>query len=152
MRVALLFAVVLSALSVQAAYPSSTRVSGPDFDGVILDLPSTRPGIAIWIPGYDQILSMEKALPEYVRNYIREKRIVLRKPISKYKRQYVGVRDDGRRLIGVSFYHENLDFITSKKWLNGVWGGDSAGDDYMGAVYDVEKQAFELFEIYPVNK
>ncbi len=152
MRISIVIAILWSVLSVHLVFASSFHVSGPGFDGMILDMPTTRKEVAVWIPGYDQIAELEKALPAYVKRYIKAHKIVLRKPISKYKRQYVGVKENGKRMIGVSFYYERLDFVTSKKWLTGVWSGESAGDDYLGAVYDVEKKAFELFEIYPGKK
>jgi hypothetical protein len=152
MRRVLVLAIILSILSGSKVHASGTRVSGPGFDGVILDLPSTQKDVSVWVPGYDQIAEIEKALPAYVKKYIKAHKVVLRKPISKYKRQYVGVSENRKQLIGVSFYYDKLDFVTSKKWLNVVGNGGRGGDDYLGAVYDLEKKAYVLFEIYPEAK
>ncbi|HEY3490235.1 MAG TPA: hypothetical protein VGK27_08965 [Candidatus Deferrimicrobiaceae bacterium] len=152
MRNVIMLALLIACAYCAPGHAAATRVSGPGFDGVILDMPSTRKDVKIWVPGYDQINEMERALPDYVKRYIKVHKIVLRKPISKYKRHYLGVSENGKRMIGVSYYYENLDFVTSKKWLNGVGDSSSGGDDYLGAVYDVDQKAYVLFEIYPDKK
>ena len=148
MRFAIILTVVMTCAFGINGYASETRVSGAGFDGVILDLPSTQKNIEVWIPVYDQISEMEKALPEYVKTYIKANKITLTKPITKYKRQYVGIKDNGRKLIGTNYYYDNLDFVTSKKWLKTVGDCSAGGDEYLGSVYDVDQKAFVLFEIY----
>ena len=145
--------VLLSLLSVLClgtdALALGTRVSGPGFDGVILDMPSPQKDVEVWVPEYDQIVRMEKALPPYVKNFIKVHQIVLTRPLSKYKRHYLGIREKGRRLIGTSYYSDGLEFVTKKRWLETVGDGSAGGDEYMGSVYDVDLGEFLLFEIYP---
>jgi hypothetical protein len=148
MRTALILAIAWTILAGPSVASAATRVSGAGFDGVILDLPSTRKDVEVWVPGYDQIVEIERALPAYVKNYIKVHKITLRKPIGKYKRQYVGVKEGGKRMIGISFYYDGLDFVTSKKWLSTVGDSSKGGDDFLGAVYDMEQKAYTWFEIY----
>jgi hypothetical protein len=145
--------VVLSLLSILClegdALALGARVSGPGFDGLVLDMPSPQKDVEVWVPEYDQIVRMEKALPAYVKNYIKVHRIVLTRPLSKYKRHYLGVREKGRRLIGTSYYSDSLEFVTRKRWLKTIGDSSAGGDEYLGSVYDVELGEFLLFEIYP---
>lgn len=132
-----------------AANAMGTRVSGPGYDGLVLDLPSAQKGVEVWIPSAEQIAEMERALPAYVKKYIKTHKVVLSRPVSKYKRHYVGVREAGRKLIGISFFSDRLDFVTSGSWLLRVGSGGGGGDDDLGAVYDVDRKKFLLFEIPP---
>lgn len=149
MRIVVLLSLLSVLLTGTDAFALGTRVSGPGFDGVILDLPSPQKGVEVWLPEYDQVVRMEKALPAYVKRYIKVHKVVLSRPLSKYKRHYLGVRDNGRRLIGTSYYADSLEFVTKKRWLETVGDGSAGGDDYLGSVYDVDNGKFVLFEIYP---
>jgi hypothetical protein len=145
----LLALAALLCLAFGTAQAGGNRVSGPNFDGVVLDLPSTQKGVDVWVPGYDAINEMERAFPAYVKKYIKIHKVTLTKPISKYKRQYVGIVDGGKKLIGVSYFYEKTDFVTSKRWLQQVGSTAGGGDDYMGAVYDAGARKFVTFEICP---
>jgi hypothetical protein len=147
--VPLLLAALLLAAPGRAALALGSRVSGPGFDGVILEMPSPRPDVEVWTPGYDRIAEMEKRFPPYVKRYIKSHGIVLPRPPSRYKRHYVGILEKGKRLIGASYYGDGSDFVASKKWLETVGSPESFDGDCMGSVYDVDAGEFVLFEIYP---
>ncbi len=123
-----------------------TRVSGPGFHGIILNEKSTT-DLEIWIPNNKQVSELENSLPSYVQSQVTASGFKLSKRLSDYKRQYVGIKKDGVRLIMIHFFYNETEIVKTGEWLKGTIGVLGGGDNYLGAIYDTEKKLFTKFVI-----
>jgi hypothetical protein len=98
-----------------------------------------------WMPSLVEIDSLEKALPRFIAD-----KSGLRKPISAYCRQYVGLIVNGRKLIYVNallaseFENREADAIDWRKEPVTVCDG---GADAWGVEFDVSSRRFEHFAV-----
>ena len=99
-----------------------------------------------WTPALADVLALEKRLPDYLRRQLAaeygKRRPKDPPPLWErapgYKRQYVGIRPNGHRLIHGNFFCEvdNLPWRTSPILV------DDGGDCYFQVEYDAEKGTF----------
>ena len=103
-----------------------------------------RSGATPWTPALDDVLALEKALPDYLgRELTRQRSAPTKKsPLSEraktYKRQYVGVRSKGRRAVFANFFCN----AWRHDWRTEPVVVHDGGDCYFTVEYDVEKGTF----------
>lgn len=106
-----------------------------------------RSGSTPWTPALDDVLALEKALPDYIRGeFTRQRRQLKSKnPLweraKTYKRQYVGIRYKARRAVYANFFC--TDFGVN--WRTEPIGVDDGGDCFFTVEYDVDKGTFSNF-------
>jgi hypothetical protein len=103
-----------------------------------------------WTPALAHVQALEKRLPDYLRHHLppeylefhwKERPLWERAP--GYKRQYVGIRRNGRRAIYANFFCDN----NSPNWRTIPVDVDDGGDCYFQIEYDVDKATFSDLSI-----
>jgi hypothetical protein len=94
------------------------------------------------------VLALERRLPDYMRaeldrqarayDYPRDKKNPLWERAKTYKRQYVGVRRQKRRIIYANFFCD----ASGSNWRTTRVDVDDGGDCYFQVEYDVDKRTF----------
>ena len=100
---ALVGAIGAGVLLFDAAADGGERVSGPGFDGVVM----MDAGPGGWTPTRSEIAELEKALPADTSTAWSERKALSARRLSEYKRQYVGRSHGRRRVIHVTFLHND---------------------------------------------
>jgi hypothetical protein len=96
-----------------------------------------------WDPAFSQVRQAEARLPGFVAKNRRPER-----PLSEYYRQYLGVVIDGKKLIYVNLFPRSLverrEFPAASRddWRSEFVNVCDGGDDFWGALFDLEKQLF----------
>jgi hypothetical protein len=102
-----------------------------------------------WTPSLPDVLALEKRLPDYLRRTLCDDppvgpqfcgwgRFPLWMKVPTYKRQYVGVVRDGRRVIFANFFCE----VFNKKWRSEPVFVLDGGDCFVQVNYDVKSGLF----------
>jgi hypothetical protein len=117
------------------------RVHGKAFDGVIVKTEDPDG----WTPSASQVEELERLLPGYVKSHVGKGG--LQRPLFQYKRQYVGWRDHGRRLIIVTFFHDETNIVKSGQWLRVLTTVAGGGDNFMSARFDSDTGKFLEFGV-----
>jgi hypothetical protein len=104
-----------------------------------------RGSTTFWTPSLADALALEKGLPEYIRRHLSrddrlasDKKEPLWERAKTYKRQYIGVRLKGRRIVYANFFCNA--FTTD--WRNERVDVDDGGDCYFQVEYEVDKATF----------
>jgi hypothetical protein len=96
-----------------------------------------------WDPTPSQVAQAEAQLPAFVTTNRRPER-----PLSEYYRQYLGVVIDGKKLIYVNVFprsvvnRRDLPEALRDYWREEFVSVCDGGDDFWGALFDLEKQLF----------
>jgi hypothetical protein len=107
---------------------------------------------AFWTPALADALALEQRLPDYLRRRVpSEYRRAGWKPPSpplwerapSYKRQYVGIRRKGRRVIYANFFCAGSE----DSWRTRPVSVDDGGDCYFQVEYDVDRRTFSELSI-----
>ena len=98
-----------------------------------------------WTPPLGDILSLERQLPDYLRQKVEPRRgeTPLWKKAPSYKRQYVGILKSGRRVIYANFFCR----ATSADWLHQLVMVKDGGDCYFRLEYDVTSGRFSELQV-----
>jgi hypothetical protein len=107
-----------------------------------------RSGATPWTPDLADVLALEKRLPGYMRVELDRQARVRDFPIDKknplweraktYKRQYVGIRRQKRRIVYANFFCD----ASGTNWRATPVDVDDGGDCYFQVEYDVDKKTF----------
>jgi hypothetical protein len=106
-------------------------------------------GETAWTPAQDDVLALEKALPDHLRTELTRQRTQARSKVPlwerapTYKRQYAGVRRNGRRIVHANFFCRDY----GKNWRTEPIVVKDGGDRYFNIDYDVEKKTFANLSI-----
>jgi hypothetical protein len=96
-----------------------------------------------WDPAFSQVRQAETRLPGFLAKNRRPER-----PLSEYYRQYLGVVIEGKNLIYVNVFPRSLverpDFpgVSRDYWRSEFVDVCDGGDDFWGALFDLETQLF----------
>ena len=149
-------ALLLAAGAAAAATPSTFR----DEDRVIFTAEVAlkewsgmfRAPAAFWTPALADALALEQRLPDYLRRKVppQYRRRGWKPPspplwerAPSYKRQFVGIRPKGRRVIYANFFCEGSEDY----WRTRPVSVDDGGDCYFQVEYDVDKRTFSELQI-----
>ena len=103
-----------------------------------------------WTPALADVRALEQRLPDYLRRHLppgywefhsKDRPLWERAP--GYKRQYVGIRKNGRRAIYANFFCDD----DSPNWRTTPVDVDDGGDCYFQVEYDVDKATFSDLSI-----
>jgi hypothetical protein len=130
---------------------TSVKISGRE--GVIVPEEYLResglPAEGFWTPKTSQLKEVEHSLPAFLRKEMQTRplgelsEVIALAP--KYRRQYVGMILNGRKVIWVNCIPQKSEkgidpFVNWKREIVDVSDG---GSGFWGAIYDVEKHTFE---------
>lgn len=138
-------AAALAFLVAAGATPPAPRATRPQ-DRVIFRAEVARTewkGFAspddFWTPALSDALALEQRLPDHLRRelaHTEDHTLWRRAPL--YKRQYVGIRKQGRRTILANFFCDTLRM----KWRTNRYEVFDGGDCFFQIEYDVDEQTF----------
>ncbi len=117
------------------------RVSGQGYDGVIGVQLDDAPTGQHWVPTNEQVAALERRLPEHIKS-LKEQPFRNARSINDYKRQYVGIWHEGKKVIKVLFLYKGNKEVTSGEWLYRLIAVLGGGDNYLNVVYDPERGLF----------
>ncbi len=138
---ALVGAIGAGVLLFDAPAAAGERVSGPGFDGVVM----MDVGPGSWMPTRSEIAELENALPADTSTAWNERKAPSARRLSEYRRQYVGRTQAQRRVIHVTFLHNDTTSVRSGEWLQRLILVAGGGDMYLSADYDPEVKALLSF-------
>lgn len=132
---------------------------GNDVDGVILDValgpavlyqcsrPTPQATEGFWAPSTAQVNRLEELLPAYVAKNPPRLAPELVKILPKYKRQYVGVVSNKKKIIYVNFFKSSELESPSLVYVAYDWRKEAVvvcdgGDWFLGVEYDVATETF----------
>lgn len=129
-----------------------TEVKTDQFEGVIVtsetvawyvrDLTGARPE-KVWEPERADVLEMESRLADYLRKTRDGRSPDLWKKLTKYKRQYMGVIENGRKVIYTNFFC----VVPKVDWKYFPVVVEDGGDCYFQIKYEVETKKFRDLQI-----
>lgn len=103
-----------------------------------------------WTPALADVLALEQRLPDYLRGQLapqyrgrKPKKPPLWERAPGYRRQYVGIGRNDRRLIYANFFCRS----DNPNWRTMPVEVDDGGDCYFQVEYDVEKATFSNLSI-----
>jgi hypothetical protein len=108
-----------------------------------------RAGATPWTPAAGDVDALEQRLPDHLRAALPRQRPArggkapLWERATAYKRQYVGVRRDGRRIVHANFFCD----AWKKDWRTEPIVVLDGGDCYFQIEYDVDKASFSNLQI-----
>ena len=115
------------------------RVTTETYDGAIVSA-KDRDGKPIsetmWTPSESLVTEFERALPAYVAARFKNTRYENALPLTKYKRQYVGITRSETKLLNVTFFREDTDLVANGTWLEAMITVNGGGDRFLRAWYD----------------
>jgi len=111
---------------------------------------SGLPAEGFWTPKESQLREMERSLPTFLRREMQSRpsvralhEVIASEP--RYRRQYVGMIMDGRKVIWVNCIpqksEEGVDPFTN--WKREIVDVSDGGSSFRGVVYDTEKHSFD---------
>ena len=108
-----------------------------------------RAGATPWTPAAADVEALEQRLPDHLRAALARQRPArggkapLWERAKTYKRQYVGVRRDGRRIVFANFFCR----AWKEDWRTEPIVVEDGGDCYFQVEYDVDKASFSNLQI-----
>jgi len=124
-----------------------TRIQAQGIDGVIV--PDARASAfyvghysapsSYWTPSADEVMALERALPAHLAHAAAQ----LVPKLGRYKRQYVGVVENGARLVFANFFCDARPI----EWMHRPVIVDDGGDCYFQIKYDPSTGAFSALNI-----
>lgn len=130
--------------------PASPTPTGEAISWVILDAQRLKPSLQPWLgdrlegdwmPTSEQVLQAEAQLPGYIEA---QGRADLSGQLGRYRRQYLGLILDGRRILYMNAFCRALPDDRWREELIFVLDG---GDCYFQAEYDMEKGVFIRWQV-----
>lgn len=96
-----------------------------------------------WTPGKDDVLKLEERIESYLKKAAAKRSPQLWSKLAPYKRQYVGLMRNNRRVIFANFFCDafNVD------WKKTVVAVADGGDCFFTVVYDLERAGFNDLRI-----
>jgi hypothetical protein len=127
---------------VEQASVGYTAVSDGTFEGVIVpkgDAPGADPQAqGYWTPAEQDVLALEAGLAAFLRDAAPERSPDLWQKQPTYKRQYIGLLRDGKRLVYASFFCST----EGDGWRSQVLFVLDGGDCFFQLTYDVERDTY----------
>jgi hypothetical protein len=106
-------------------------------------------GDGFWTPSEEDILTLEKALPEFLSQnptgFFSQPPAWER--LEEYQRQYVGFMRDGSRLIYGNYFCKNFGI----DWRQNIVMVDDGGDCYFQVEYDLDQGIFIMLMVNGVS-
>ena len=99
---------------------------------------------AYWTPSQDDIAKLEEQLGPYLQQAAGERGPDLWQKLSGYKRQYIGIVENGHRKIVVNFFCD----IMGKDWKREPVGVLDGGECFFNVTYDVGTGVFSDLHIH----
>jgi hypothetical protein len=96
-----------------------------------------------WTPGKDEVLKLEGKLESYLKKAAAKRSPNLWSKLAAYKRQYVGITRNGRRVIFANFFCNAFDV----DWKTKPVSVSDGGDCYFTVLYDPGPAAFSDLQI-----
>jgi hypothetical protein len=149
--VALAFAVVLTQAQAKADEPFEV-VKTSEFEGVIIsrekavDFMKAFSGMTekeTWTPDKNEIIKLEARIKAYLKKAAAKRSPNLWSKLATYKRQYVGIMRDGRKLIFSNFFCTAYDM----DWKTKPVAIDDGGDCFFTVLYDSASASFSALQI-----
>jgi hypothetical protein len=127
-------------------------VKTPEFEGVIIPRERTKDFMKAfsnieekesWTPSKAEVLKLEEGIESYLKKAAAKKSPKLWSKLAPYKRQYVGLMRNNRRVIFANFFCNAFDV----DWKNTAVAVLDGGDCFFTVVYDVERGSFDQLQI-----
>jgi hypothetical protein len=96
-----------------------------------------------WTPGRNSVLKLEEKIESYLKQAADKRSPSLWSKLAKYKRQYVGVTRNGRKVIFVNFFCDAFD----ANWKTHPVAVDDGGDCFFNLLFDPGSSAFSDLQI-----
>ncbi len=96
-----------------------------------------------WEPARGDVLQFEEGLAGYLREARNERSPELWRKLGDYKRQYVGVIEDGRKVIYANFFCSALRI----DWKTKPIAVEDGGDCYFQIKYEIETKRYRDLQI-----
>jgi hypothetical protein len=91
-----------------------------------------------WTPDRDAVLKLEEKIESYLKKAAAKRSPNLWSKLAPYKRQYVGLTRNNRRVIFANFFCDAFN----TDWKKTVVVVDDGGDCFFTVVYDVDRASF----------
>lgn len=128
------------------------EVKTEKFEGVIVPLARASDFVRnltgstqgkFWEPGRDDVLLFEEGLEDHLRKARDRRSPELWRKLGSYKRQYVGVMENGRKVIYANFFCDALRI----NWTTRPVAVEDGGDCYFQIKYEVETKRYRDLHI-----
>ena len=128
------------------------RIQTDTFEGVIFNdqmaqdssLQFLRNNIdGFWIPTEDDVLQLEAGLATYLQQNAEPEHTRIWQELADYKRQYVGIVQDGQPSIYTNFFCAEFD-----NWEDTLVDVDDGGDCFFQVQYSVEQDQFFDLQVH----
>ena len=96
----------------------------------------------LWTPTEDDVLQLEAGLSTYLQQNAEPEHKRIWQELADYKRQYVGIVQDGQDKIHTSFFCDSINFDTTRMTIAG------GGDCYFQVIYNVEEDLFSYLNVH----
>jgi hypothetical protein len=146
------FGVVVCQQSPAKTDESFEVIKTEEFEGVIIprekavDFMKAFSGLdekGAWTPGRSSVLKLEERIEAYLKKAAAKRSPALWSKLAKYKRQYVGVMRNGRKVIFINFFCDAFN----ADWKNNPVAVDDGGDCFFNLLYDPDSYAFSDLQI-----
>jgi hypothetical protein len=150
---------LLAGVYVNARLPSPANVGEDfevvktgDFEGVIVprekakDFMKAFSGIEekeSWTPGKDDVLKLEEKIESYLKKAAAKMSPNLWTKLADYKRQYIGIMRNGRRVIFANFFCDAFQ----ADWKSSLVAVEDGGDCFFNILYNPGSAAFSDLRI-----
>ncbi|MEM8534082.1 MAG: hypothetical protein AAGF95_24765 [Chloroflexota bacterium] len=143
---------LLSRCGVTSANGDPQLIQTDTFEGVIFDshmaqersMPYFLDNVDdYWVPTPDDVMQVEAGLADYLQQNAQPEYTRLRQHLSEYKRQYVGIIQNGQPSIYV-----NCVCIEFSNWENSFNVVIEGGDCFFQLQYDVENKRYFNLQVY----
>lgn len=138
----------------QSADKTFEMVKTERFEGVIISREKGKSFAAsdkFWTPSKRDVLKLEEKIGEYLKKAASPASPDLWSKLPAYKRQYVGIVKNERKIIFTNFF---CDSITSRlrdtmgiDWKSRPLGIEDGGDCFFNVWYDVDSETFSNLQI-----
>lgn len=134
------------------ALESFEVVKTDEFEGVIIprekakDFMKAFSGIEekeSWTPGKDDVLKLEEKIESYLKKAAVKRSPQLWSKLAPYKRQYLGLMRNNRRVIYVNFFCDAF----KKDWKTVPVAVNDGGDCFFNVTYDVDRTTFDDLQV-----
>lgn len=129
------------------AFETFEVVKTDEFEGVIVarekakDFMKAFSGLEekeSWTPGKDDVLKLEEKIESYLKKAAVKRSPNLWSKLAPYKRQYIGIMRNNRRVIFVNFFCQAYDI----NWKTTPVAVEDGGDCFFSVIYDVDRASF----------
>lgn len=96
-----------------------------------------------WTPSSEQVAALESALPDYLQGTAPPQSPELWRRLPEYRRQYVGIVEEGEQLIYANFFCNPFAVEWQQEWVSVNDGGDC----YFQLRYDPAQGTFSRLTI-----